>query len=178
MTLETFLDWERRQEARFEFDGVGPVAMNGGTWAHWVIQSNLMNLLMNGLKGQKCRPCGAGMKVRTVKGRIRYPDAFVVCSPVKPDADIVDDPVIVFEILSPSTASVDLFDKNHEYRETPSVQRYVILEQAGPGATVFSRQGDDWVGALQIGDTTLELPEIGLSLPLMTLYAGVLPEGE
>jgi hypothetical protein len=49
--------------------------------------------------------------------------------------------------LSPSTASVDRIVKNQEYRDTPSILRYVMLEQAQMAATVFSRQGDDWAGA-------------------------------
>jgi Uma2 family endonuclease len=173
MTLSAFLDWERRQEARYEFDGFNPVAMNGGTWGHWAIQRNLMGVLINGLRGHRCQPCGSGMKVRTAVG-IRYPDAFVVCSPITPDVEIVTDPVIVFEILSPSTSTIDHVDKNQEYRDTPSIQRYVILEQTKAAAMVFQREGADWVGHLQIGDTVLALPEIGMSVRLNELYAGVL----
>jgi Uma2 family endonuclease len=172
MSLAAFLDWERLQEMRYEFDGCHAVAMNGGTRGHWAIQRNLMGMLISGLRGHRCQPCGSGMRVRTATG-IRYPDAFVVCSPVMADAEVVTDPVIVFEILSPSTASVDHIDKNQEYRNTASIQRYVIVEQTTMAATVFRREGDDWVGHLQIGDTVLGLPEIGLTLPLMEAYEGV-----
>ncbi len=51
MTLAAFLDWERRQEARYEFDGFGAVAMNGGTWGHWAIQRNLMTDFYTGVLG-------------------------------------------------------------------------------------------------------------------------------
>ncbi|HYZ23343.1 MAG TPA: Uma2 family endonuclease [Rhodopila sp.] len=172
MTLSEYLEWERRQEGYYEFDGQNIVPMNGGTSAHWIIQSNLMGALHSGLHGHRCRVYGSGMKIRTATG-VRYPDAFIVCSPVPPDADYVADPVIVFEILSPSTATVDHIDKNQEYRDTPSIQRYIILEQTKIAATVFTRQGDAWVWSLQIGDTTLDLPEIGLSLRLPELYEGV-----
>jgi hypothetical protein len=49
----------------------------------------------------------------------------------------------------------------------------VILEQTTMAATIFSREGEDWVGHLQIGDTILDLPEIGMTLPLTDLYEGV-----
>ena len=173
MTVEAFLTWERRQEARYEFDGSGPVAMNGGTWGHWVIQRNLMGTLIDGLRGHRCQPCGSGMKVRT-SNRIRYPDAFVVCSALTPDVEIINDPVIVFEILSLSTSTIDHVEKNQEYRDTPSIKRYVILEQTTAAATVFRREGTDWIGHLQIADMVLELPEIGMAIKLMDLYAGVL----
>ncbi len=168
MSLEAFLDWEARQETRYEFDGFAPVAMNGGSWGHWAIQRNLMGVLIQGLRGHRCQPCGSGMKVRTANG-IRYPGAFVVCSPIQPDADVVTDPVIVFEILSPSTSTIDHVDKNQEYRDTPSIQRYVVLEQSKPAATVFTREGTEWIGRLQIGDTILDLPEIGMTVKLHDL---------
>jgi Uma2 family endonuclease len=177
MTLAAFLDWERRQKARYEFDGLGAVAMNGGTWGHWAIQRNLMRALVHGLRGRPCQPCGSGMKVRTAAG-IRYPDAFVVCSLIPPDAELVIDPVVVFEILTPSTSTIDHVEKTREYRDTPSIQRYVILEQTTAAATVFRRDGADWVGHLQIGDTMLDLPEIGMTLKLADLYAGVLGGGQ
>jgi Uma2 family endonuclease len=173
MTIAAFLEWEPGQEARYEFDGFNPVAMNGGTWGHWAIQRNLMGVLIDGLRGHRCQPCGSGMKVRTAAG-IRYPDAFVVCSPVMPDVEVVTDPVIVFEILSPSTATIDHIEKNQEYRHTLSIQCYVILEQTTAAATVFRRVAGDWVGHLQIGDTVLDLPEIGMTVRLTDLYAGVL----
>lgn len=134
-----------------------------------------MGALIDGLRGHLCQPCGSGMKVRT-SNRIRYPDAFVVRSPVTPDVEIIDDPVIVFEILGPSTSTVDHVEKNQEYQDTPSIQRYVIMEQTTAAATVFRREGTDWIRHLQIGDTVLELPEIGLAIKLMNLYAGVLSE--
>ncbi len=171
MTLDEFLEWESHQEGFHEFDGTNIVAMNGGTSAHWTIQGNLIALLINGLKGHRCRPYGAGMKVRTRAG-IRYPDALVVCSCVKSSANVITDPVIVFEITSPSSVTLDHTDKNLEYRDMPSVQRYVILEQSRQAATVFSRQGDDWVGHLRIGEVAIDLPEIGISAPLAELYDG------
>jgi Uma2 family endonuclease len=109
----------------------------------------------------------------SVAGSIRYPDAFVVCSPVGSRATIVTDPVVVFEIVSPSTADIDHGIKNEEYRDTPSIQRYVMLEQDRQAATVFARVGGDWVGHIVSGDATLEMPEIGIEIPLAEFYEGV-----
>ncbi len=106
-------------------------------------------------------------------GSIRYPDAFIVCSPMKRGATIVTEPVGVFEVLSPSTATTDHIVKNQEYRDTPSIQRYVMLEQDQQAATVFTRAGDDWVGHVMAGDVVLTMPEIGVEVPLAELYEGV-----
>jgi len=86
---------------------------------------------------------------------------------------VINDPVVVFEVPGPSTASVDRIVKNQEYRDTPSIRRYVMLEQDRLGAIIFSRDGDDWVGHVLAGDTAMSLPEIGIELPLAALYEGV-----
>jgi Uma2 family endonuclease len=112
-----------------------------------------------------------------VNGRVRYPDAVVTCTPVARDADIVPDPVVVFEVLSSSTAGTDRIAKNEDYRATDSIRRYVMLEQSSIAATVFAREGSNWVGHLLTGDAVLALPEIGAELPLAELYAGVEPDG-
>ncbi len=176
MTLAEFLAWEDRQELRYEFDGFAPKAMTGGTAAHSAIQMNLLRVLGNLLLGRPCRPHGSHLKIEVV-GRIRYPDAFVVCTPVSPRAKVVSDPVVVFEILSPTSAHEDLVVKNAEYRATPSVRRYVVLEQGRIGALAFVRKDADWVTDILDGrDAVLALPEIGISIPMAELYADlVLP---
>ncbi len=172
MSLAEFLDWELRQDTKYEFDGFDIVAMHGGTVEHSLIQHNLSGLLYNRLRGHRCRAHGGDLKIQ-VAGRIRYPDVFIVCSPIPRGASVVHDPVIVFEILSPSTSDTDRFVKNWEYRDTPSIQRYVMLEQSRAAAMVFSRDGEDWVGHVLAGDADLALPEVGISLSMADLYDGV-----
>ena len=68
---------------------------------------------------------------------------------------------------------VDRIVKNREYRATVSIQRCVMLEQARIGATVFARGADNWVGTVFLGEATLEMPELGISIPLEECYQGV-----
>ncbi|MEA2726078.1 MAG: hypothetical protein QOF70_553 [Acetobacteraceae bacterium] len=172
MSLEAFLDWESRQELKFEFDGFQPVAMTGGSSEHAAIQVNLIRALGNQLDGGRCRVFGSELKIAAA-GSIRYPDAFVVCTPVPRGTFVVTDPVIVFAILSPGTSSIDRIAKNWEYRRTVSIQRYVILEQSSQAATVYVRNGEDWNAETLIGDMDLVLPEIGVTVPLSDLYRDV-----
>ena len=86
---------------------------------------------------------------------------------------MIHDPVVIFEVLSPSIARVDRVMRNVEYRATASVQRYVMLEQDSQTATVFAREGERWVGSLLTGDTVLAMPEIGIEVPLVELYEGL-----
>lgn len=175
MTLAEFLDWEDRQELKHEFDGVRPVATVGITRAHARIQANLTTALTTRLRGTPCEFFGPELKIE-VAGRIRYPDGFVVCTPSPNSTTVVKDPVVIFEILSPSTAGTDRITKNAEYRATSSVQHYVMLEQDRIGATVFARTDDDWIGHVLLEGEILELPEIGVSLPLDELYEGLVFE--
>jgi Uma2 family endonuclease len=172
MTLEAFLEWESRQEFKYEFDGFQPVAMVGVTVAHSAIQANVIGLLFARLRGHRCRAHGSELKIQ-VAGHIRYPDAFIVCSPIAPGATVVHDPVVVFEILSPGTSYTDRIEKYREYRATPSIQRYVILEQTSQAVTVHVRAADQWVTDVLVGDAELALPEIGSSILLSEIYEGV-----
>jgi Uma2 family endonuclease len=178
MTLAEFLAWEERQELRYEFDGFAPVAMTGGTAAHDRITFNLQKVLDARLTGKPCQPWGPNMKI-VVDGRARYPDAFVVCQPVPPTATIADNPVVVFEVISEGSSATDLIDKNQEYRATPSIQRYVILQQTRAAAIVFARRGPVWLSDIVASpDAIPHLPEIGIELPLAEVYANVLAEEE
>ncbi len=173
MTIEQFLVWEEQQELCYEFDGFQPLAMTGGTAAHAAIQRNLIVALGNGLRDSPCQPYGSELKIRVAE-RIRYPEAFVVCTPVPPGAKVVTDPVVIFEVVSESSVTTDFVTKNAEYRATPSVQRYVVLQQTKAAAAVFSRKGDDWVTDLLAGgDAILRMPEIGIEIPLSEIYRRV-----
>jgi Uma2 family endonuclease len=175
-SLEDFLEWERGQDLRYEFDGVQAVAMTGGTVAHSIIMTNVVRALQDRLQRSPCRAFHGDLKINA-NGRIRYPDALVVCSPIAQDADIVADSVVVFEVLSPSTARTDRVTKNADYQATPSIQHYVMLEQDAPAATVFSRSAEGWIGKLHWGEAAIPLPAIGVELPLRDVYAGVVVTG-
>ncbi len=173
-TTEDFLAWEARQELRHEFDGQRTIAMTGGTFAHDAIQVNLVTELSTRLRGKPCRVHGNSLKIR-VMDSIRYPDAFVSCTPVHRDATVLAEPVVIFEIVSKSTAYTDRTVKNREYAGTASVRRYVMLEQRAIAGTMFVRteDGADWIGHMLDASAVLRMPEIGIDMPIDELYAGL-----
>ena len=178
MTLDQFLGWEQGQALRYEFDGWQPVAMTGGTDLHEAIGGTLRSLLQQRLRGKPCRVRGPTLKIE-VMGRMRYPDAFVYCNPVPPGETVIKEPVVVFEVLSSGTSRTDRIEKLREYQATPSIQRYVILEQDSIAATVFARLDVGWDARPVTAGETLAMPEIGIELPLADIYAdAVLPEIE
>ena len=172
MTMAEFLDWEERQPAKHEFDGFQPIAMSGGTLAHAVLQRNLAISLGGALRGTPCQFVGSDFQVR-LASTVRYPDGTVICGPQDRLARGTSAPVVLFEIISPSTAATDRIVKVREYQATPSVQRYVILEQDQVAATVFARTGDGWSGTVLAAGEVLAMPEIGLTIPLDDLYTAI-----
>lgn len=172
MSLDEFLDWEDRQTPRYEFDGFQPVAMAGGTRAHAAIQGNIAVALKTRLRGKLCQFFGSDLKIEAA-GSIRYPDGFVTCTPGAPGDKVERYPVVIFEVLSQSTAATDIVVKNREYAATPSVRRYILLAQDVMGGTMYERIGDDWVGHVLGPDSLLRMPEIDVAVPLGELYEGV-----
>ena len=168
-TVDRFLAWENKQEGRHEFDGVRIVQVTGGTRAHQRIVSNLVRLLEDILDPDRF---DAVPEMRLeVGGRIRYPDVSVVAGRV-PDAEqTLRDAVVLFEVVSKDSASIDREEKRGDYAEVPGIRHYVILEQTRAVATLLARTPQGWV---QTETTTeLSLPEIGVVLPVAAIYRGV-----
>jgi Uma2 family endonuclease len=172
MSLDEFLAWEDRQPLRYEFDGVQPITMTGGTWAHAAIQGNLAVALKTRLRGKPCQYIGNDLKI-VVAGSIRYPDGFVTGAPGASGDKLARDPVVIFEVLSESAAGVDTVVKNREYAATPSIRRYVLLAQDVMGGTMFERVGDDWVGHVLGPESLISMPEIGVDVRVAEFYDGV-----
>jgi Uma2 family endonuclease len=146
--------------------------MTGGTRAHEIIGGNIRFALQSGLSSGPCRVLGPTLKIE-VAGRIRYPDAFVACTPGPARQTVVNDPVEVFEVLSESTSRTDRIEKLREYGATPSIQRYVILEQDAIAAMVFVRKGGNLIVEALTADDTLDMPEIDVRVPMVEFYTDV-----
>lgn len=172
MSEAEYLAWSERQEITYEFDGFRPIAVNGGTLGHELIQGNLKSALVRRLEGGRCRAFGPTARLPTGNGRYRFPDAVVICGTFDPAARDVPDPVVVFEITD-STIKTDRGAKLVEYRSIPSLVRYVMLEQTSAMATVITRVGDIWSIDVLREAEILQLPEIGIELPLAALYLGL-----
>jgi Uma2 family endonuclease len=170
ITLEAFLRWEERQPTRFEFDGLRPVAMTGGTVAHNRIMRRLHRLVERLLADSPCGVFGPDVTI-IVDGKARYQDAVVSCAPQSDESQMIEQPIIVFEVLSDSTAPIDRVKKVQDYGPTSSIQRYVVLEQAEAEATVFARRGEDW-SASTVANGAVHVPEIGIELDLHDIYPG------
>ena len=177
MSIEDFLAWEARQELKYEFNGLEPVAMAGGTYNHAVLQRNLAISVGGRLRGKPCAYVGSDLKVVT-SDRSRYPDGQVICGPVPGRATFSTTPTVLFELVSPGDENRDRVEKVHEYQAIATARRYVILEQDQVLATVMERGGQGWSSRLVRRDGILDMPEIGIHVPLLELYDGVVFDDE
>ena len=173
MTREEFFAWAAAQDSRYEFDGQQPVAMTGGTLNHDQIGQNVIAALRARLQGSTCRVRGPNAGVATIGDTVRYPDAVVSFTKAAGIASLVPNPVVVFEVLSPTSGRIDWSTKVVEYRAVSTIRRYLNLEYANVSVTVLERAngGDDWTAATLLAGDLLTLPEVGIELPISELYA-------
>ncbi len=165
LRLDEFLDWERSQEERYKFDGIQPVAMTGSSRPHSRTGTRLVVALAGAVR-PPCEVFGPDLKVLTT-GRVRYPDASVVCGVAPDDDGDLIEPTVVCEV---STALTDRRVKAIEYAAVPSILVYLALEQDRPETTV-RRRSAAWEAETVAGvQTILELWEIGARIAMSAIY--------
>ncbi|MCK5933892.1 MAG: Uma2 family endonuclease [Fulvimarina manganoxydans] len=178
-TLQEFLDWEERQEHRHEFVDGDIRMITGGTKGHAGIARNILFALYGRLRGSPCLPFGSDLRVTIPSyGNVRYPDVTVDCGRQDPDAQEASKPVVVFEVLSKSTAWYDQTRKFRDYEACPDILHYVCVSQSEVRVSVWLRDGDGRLVAQDdITDltATLDLPAIRVDLALADIYEGLAP---
>lgn len=172
-TLDAFLEWEARQPERFELACGVVRLMAGGSEDHDRISGNIFAALRIRLRGTPRSAHFSNLKVLSrAADAVMYPDVFVRCGPREGGRVAVDDPVLVVEVLSESTAKHDLTRKRLAYEAIPSLRRIVYVSTDEPRLDLRVRDAsgtwrDD---ALEGLDASLALPELGLTLPLAEIY--------
>jgi Uma2 family endonuclease len=179
MSREQFLDWVATQEGRWEFDGFEPVAMTGGTRNHSQIASNIIAALAGRLRGGPCRVLGADAGIAVAGDGVRHPDALVTCTGGPGTDRLIPGVVVMFEVVSPTSGRIDRIVKLREYHSVSTIRRYVIVESTTPALTVMARPEPDapWQAMGRTEAETLELPEIGVEMPVAEFFEGVAFEG-
>ena len=178
-TSDDYLAFERASELRHELINGEIYAMTGASLEHNTISTNIVITLGIQLRGQSCDLYSSDMRVKISRTDYCYPDVVVVCgTPELEDShgDTLLNPVVVFEILSPSTEPYDRGEKFQRYRSIPSLQVYILVSQESPRLEMFTRHDSDgtWVlsEAMVLTDT-LSIPVIDCTLPLSEVYMRV-----
>jgi Uma2 family endonuclease len=176
MSPEEYLAFEEKAEERHEYLHGVVYAMAGSTREHDLICGDLFLALGNRLRGRRCTPFTANMKVRirqAATGRFYYPDTMVVCGETQAGV-YQTEPTAVFEVLSDSTERFDRTEKRDAYLSLPSLQVYVLIAQDKVSVEIWRRTGDGWQGEVLTEKTdTVDLSAIECSIPVAELYVRV-----
>jgi len=173
ISVEDYLEGERLSEIRHEYLGGKVYAMAGASDDHNRIAINIVSQLVEHLRGKRCEPFGADMKLKMPGSEaFYYPDALIACDPSDSATYYRERPTVVFEVLSPDTERIDLREKRFAYSLIPSLKGYVIVAQDRIEVTILRRgKTRQWVGeALSERDAVLKLPEVKVEIPLARIY--------
>jgi len=167
LTAADYLAWEAAQETRSEFIGGEVYAMAGGTLEHNAATLATGSTLRQHLKGSPCRAFVSDVKVQVkASNSFFYLDVVVACQP----SDLsdgtthsVNEPMLIAEVLSPSTAAFDRGGKFAHYRLLDSLQEYVLIDTDTPRVEVFRRNAANrWELYPSTGsDAPVELASVG-----------------
>lgn len=175
-SLAEFLAWEAHQPDRHEFFRGEVFAMVGGSARHNRVIMNLGSRIAAHLDGSGCQVFTESMKVQIAEG-ILYPDVVVTCGKAEAgDEQIVSDPKLVIEVLSPSTKGYDQRDKFVLYRSLPSLREYALIDPSDRRVEVYTAaDAGAWLLVDQTKAGALTLSSIGLTLPMDAVFKGVAP---
>ncbi len=168
MNPQQFLDYEHSQEIRHELVDGYLYGMVGASDRHEEIALNLAAALQRHLRSGPCRVYKGDMKLR-VSDDFYYPDVFVRRSKDRGDPYFKTDPVVIAEVLSPSTQRYDRGDKRQVYLGLDSLQQYVLISQTDIHVEVVKRKGMATT-TLDSEQDTLVLDSIDFSMKLSELY--------
>ncbi|HEV2764812.1 MAG TPA: Uma2 family endonuclease [Pyrinomonadaceae bacterium] len=145
-TADEYLEFERRSGERHEYLDGQVYLMAGESLAHSQICVNVSGELRALLRGGPCQVLSPNMKVRAGRGDLyAYPDASVVCGePALHDerGDVLTNPSVVVEVLSPSTEAYDRGEKFFRYRQLETLTDYLLVAQDRPRVDHYTRQPD------------------------------------
>ncbi len=145
MTVDEFLAWSRGREGRFELEEGEIVSMSPQQVGHALTKMRVANALAAAISraGVKCHALPDGITVRVNAFTAYEPDALVHCGDLPPlNALEVPNPVIVVEVLSPTSIRRDLTGKVAGYFKVESILHYLIVDAEGSVIIQYSRSAD------------------------------------
>jgi Uma2 family endonuclease len=172
MTVAEFLAWDDGTDTRYGLV-CGRVVAMAPVSPDRSINHRVANLgaLESGLN----RPCYVGIEAGVVRpdrdDTFYEADIVVSCTPLGPGMAVIPDPVVVVEVLSPSTIEHDRGRKAYDYRRIESVQEIVLVSSEQRHVVIWRRRGAKWEVEDLIGDAALELAAVAISIPLPMIYA-------
>ena len=175
VTVREFLEMDFRG-ARAELEDGIIYMMAGGSEEHSRIAANILTFLNPRLRGSGCRAYGSDLAAQTGEATVRLPDVTVHCgNPTAPEnrkKKLLGDPVVVVEVLSPSTARLDQKTKLEEYRSLEGTRDILLVDPTVERVRHVRRNAtNEWVDGWLPAGSDAELQSIGLIIPHAEIFA-------
>ena len=176
---EDYLEIERAAEYKSEYLNGEMWAMSGATESHTIIVSNLIASVHTQFKGRPCRVYGTDMRVQVdITGLYTYPDVTLICGErrfLDDRRDTLLNPLVIIEVLSPSTADYDRGAKFAHYRQLASLQEYLLVAQDERHVMHYLRQPDNrWLlEEFRSQDDAIDLPSVTCRLSMNEVYENI-----
>lgn len=165
---EEYLQGELVAEFKHEFIDGEVFAMAGASEAHNLLSINMLSELRNKLRGTPCRTFIADMKVK-VANDFFYPDVMVVCQNSDDSDYYKQSPVIIVEVLSPSTRKFDKTAKRLKYQNIPTLEEYVLIDQTIAEIEVF-RKKEHWQSFYYYLGDAITFESLGVTVLVEDIY--------
>ena len=166
--------FEERAREKHEFFGGLILAMAGGTLEHGALSAAIVAALVSQLGERRCRVFDSNARVRVAAtGNAYYPDASVVCGRLEVDPEderSMTNPVVLVEVLSPSTEEYDRSDKLADYCRIASLRHIVHVAHDEQRIDVWARSGEQWLLRSHGPGTVADLTDIGCRLDVSQIY--------
>jgi Uma2 family endonuclease len=177
-TPEEYLAWERLQPEKHELHGGEVFDMAGATLEHNKIVANVLAELRAALRQKRCEVYASDLRVKVpATGLYTYPDASVVCGRPELEDGVLDtllNPLILVEVLSPSTEDYDRGTKFTNYRTIPSFRDYVLISTDRVLVEYHTRKDDgSWLLREYKAGERFGLESVGVELAVDELYLKV-----
>ena len=178
LTPEEYLDWERKSDTKHEYLRGEIIAMSGASREHSLIVTNISGELYIQLKESICEVHTNDMRVRThPETSYFYPDVVVVCGEPRFEDNAFDtllNPIVLVEVLSPSTQAYDRGEKFKNYQQLTSLQEYILVSQDEVHIEHYRRQETQWkLTEFRSLENVLSLTAIECELSLEDIYRRV-----
>jgi Uma2 family endonuclease len=173
MDGSAFLAWAEGREGRYELANGRVVMMTGGSFGHALVVRGLSKALDVRLGGTRWIVLTSDLAVGIGPRTVRYPDVVVAARGGKLRDLTATAPIVVAEVLSPSSVTNDLGDKATEYLRLSGLAAYLVLSQDEPKAWIWVRgeagfpAGPDVIAG---NDGLVRIPALGVELPLSEIY--------
>lgn len=173
-TLQEFVALEEYSNVRHEFLHGQIYAMAGGTPEHGLFAANVIGILTAALRGRPCRVHTSDVRIRvSATGLDTYPDVSVVCGHAEcdpEDRNAITNPILLVEVLSPSTAEYDLSEKLNHYKQLDSLLEVLFVAHDAAQLEIVGRVGNAWKSRVAKSGERLELLSLGVTIEVDDVF--------